>query len=124
MEPDGPRTPRQGDGAGKRAHPKYNAGQKQVVAMCFSSGLRYREFLAAHPEVRFSLECLKPACARSKKNGAMGRAMGSGGQRSRGAADRADSVRQYFEENGKASCGDAASDFGIPKATMRMILTQ
>ena len=38
--------------------------------------------------------------------------------------DTVDTVRQYFEVNIKASCGDAASDSGMPKTTIRTILTQ
>ena len=80
--------------------------------------------MAAHHEVGFTRDGLKSACARLQRNGTMDRAAGSGGKRSRGTPDTVDSVRKYFEVNSKASCGDAASDFGMPRATIRAILTQ
>ena len=72
----------------------------------------------------FALEGLKSARRRFQKNGTLDRAKGSGSKRTRRTPDTVEFVRGYMGGNPRASFGDAASAFELPKTTMRMVLTQ
>ena len=125
MASEGPSAPRPDLSEGsskKRARPGYDEAQKALIARCIDQGMGYRKIIKQYPDMGFTLDGLKSALARWRKNGTLGRKVGSGAKRTSRTAEAVEEERVFFEENNRASCRQAVAQLGLSRSTARRIL--
>ena len=105
--------------------PQYADAQIGLIERCYreTPSAGHKTILGKYPAIEFSLVGVKSEVSTFKKFGGLGRQAGSGRKRTRRTPDSAGFDKAYIVGNKFATAGEAASEQGVPKTTVRRMIS-